>query len=227
MKIIANVDESDIGQIKEGQKVTFTVQAYSDKTFNGVVTQIRIKSTTSSNVVNYPIVILANNADKLLLPGMTATIDFYVDQRENVLLVPNTALKFDAPEELTKEIKTEMEKGSPIMAGGNGPGNAPGQGMPAGPPPNGKPGEGNGPGNAKMSMSKVYYQDANGKIKMGMIQTGLTDGKNTEIINSRELSIGSKVVTGIVETTTATTKKSSNALNPSSNQGGPPPPPMM
>ncbi|MDP3580919.1 MAG: efflux RND transporter periplasmic adaptor subunit, partial [Ignavibacteria bacterium] len=90
MRILANVDESDIGQIKEGQKVKFTVQTYTDKIFEGEVTQIRLHSNTLSNVVNYTVVISADNKEQYLLPGMTATVDFYINHRENVLLVPNT-----------------------------------------------------------------------------------------------------------------------------------------
>jgi hypothetical protein len=97
--------------------------------------------------------------------------------------------------------------------------------MPAGPPPGGTIVAGTN-NSSKMSISKVFYQDSNGKIKIGMVKTGLTDGKNTEIIESRELIAGIKVVTGVLESTTAVKKSSSNALSPSS-QGGPPPPPMM
>lgn len=219
MKIIANVDESDIGQIKEGQKVTFTVQAYSDKVFDGVVTQIRMKSTTSSNVVNYPVVIKANNNEKLLLPGMTATIDFYVDQRENVLLVPNTALKFEASDELMTQVSKNMEDEMGKM------GKAPG--APAGPPQGTPPANGadNGQQN-KNQMAKVFYQDASGKIKMIMLKTGLTDGKNTEVVESGNLTPGMKLITGSVEEESTTKKSSGNVLN-SPGGGGAPPPPMM
>jgi len=105
MRILASVDESDIGQIKEGQKVKFTVQTYSDKTFYGAVTQIRLKASTVSNVVNYTVVIQADNSDKYLLPGMTATVDFYVNNRTDALLIPNAALRFEASEKLKFELK--------------------------------------------------------------------------------------------------------------------------
>jgi len=228
MKIIANVDESDIGQIKEGQKVSFTVQAHQDKKFDGMVTQIRIKSVTSSNVVNYPVVIKANNSDKLLLPGMTATIDFYVDQRENVLLVPNTALKFEAPDALMNEVKADMQKQMPGKNGQPAQGMSPGGTPPSVPPPAGM---GSMPGmeqGGKISFNKIFYKDDTGKILMGMVKTGLTDGKNTEVVESRELKEGMKVLTGMLEVgKTAATKKSSNLLNQQGPGGGGPPPPMM
>jgi len=98
MEIHADVDESDIGQIKEGQEVRFTVQAYPDKTFNGTVRQIWLQPTTIQNVVNYTVVVDAANDEGFLLPGMTATGDFIVAQVQDVLLVPNTALRFQPTE---------------------------------------------------------------------------------------------------------------------------------
>lgn len=90
MRILASVDESDIGQIKVGQDAEFTVQAYPDNDFKGKVVQIRLNPSVESNVVNYTVVVDANNQNNLLLPGMTATIDFYIEKRNNVLMVPNT-----------------------------------------------------------------------------------------------------------------------------------------
>ena len=223
MKIIASVDESDIGQIKEGQKVSFTVQTYSDRTFDGVVTQIRLQSTTSSNVVNYPIVITANNSDKLLLPGMTATIDFYVDQRDSVLLVPSAALKFDAPEELLEEMKAEMEA-QINKIGDKKPG-----GSNMMPPPNGgmMPQGNKTQSSSDNSTATVYYKDDSGKIRMEVIKIGITDGKNTEILESKGLKAGMKVIIGVVEEEEATTKKSSSSILNQQGPGGGGPPPMM
>lgn len=94
MQIEAMVDETDIGQIKEKQNVRFTVQAYPDNTFTGVVRQIRLNSQVISNVVNYTVVINAENKSGLLLPGMTATVDFIVAFQPDALLIPNGALAF-------------------------------------------------------------------------------------------------------------------------------------
>lgn len=94
MQIEANVDESDIGQIKVHQHTRFTVQAYPDKIFEGKVRQIRLSPTTIQNVVNYTVVIDAENHDGYLLPGMTAIVDFIISQRSHVLQVPNSALSF-------------------------------------------------------------------------------------------------------------------------------------
>ena len=94
MQIEANVDESDIGQIRQGQAVRFTVSAWPEEGFTGSVTQIRRQPTTISNVVNYTVVVRASNHSGKLLPGMTATVDFVIERAENALLVPNAALRF-------------------------------------------------------------------------------------------------------------------------------------
>ncbi|MCD4689577.1 MAG: efflux RND transporter periplasmic adaptor subunit [Desulfuromonadaceae bacterium] len=94
MEIEADVDESDIGQIKQGQQVRFTVQAYAEKIFPGTVTQIRLNPTEESHVVTYTVVITAANDKSLLLPGMTATIDFIIQDLKNTLLAPNAALQY-------------------------------------------------------------------------------------------------------------------------------------
>jgi HlyD family secretion protein len=94
MQIEADVDESDIGLIRQDQRVRFTVQAYPDEVFDGVVTQIRLNPKTVSNVVTYTVMVDADNREGRLLPGMTATTDFVVARADAVLLVPNAALRF-------------------------------------------------------------------------------------------------------------------------------------
>lgn len=94
MEIQTDVDESDIGLVRLGQDVVFTVQAYPDRKFTGTVSQIRLNPTETSNVVTYTVIVEASNPDGLLLPGMTATADFIVSRTENALLVPNAALQF-------------------------------------------------------------------------------------------------------------------------------------
>jgi HlyD family secretion protein len=98
MQILVSVDESDIGKIREGQAVHFTVQAYPSRTFNGAVRQVRMQSKTSENVVNYTVVVAVENADLALLPGMTATVSFEIARASAVLKVANAALRFRASE---------------------------------------------------------------------------------------------------------------------------------
>ncbi|MBU1169980.1 MAG: efflux RND transporter periplasmic adaptor subunit [Proteobacteria bacterium] len=104
MQIEANVDESDIGQIRDAQTVRFTVQAYSDEVFTGIVSQIRLNPTTISNVVTYTVIVEAENQTGRLLPGMTATTDFVVARVENALLVPNAAFRFRPDETSTNAV---------------------------------------------------------------------------------------------------------------------------
>jgi len=94
MQVVANVDEADIGQVKEGQKVTFTVDAYPDDNFIGTIKQIRLLALTTSNVVTYSVVVDAPNPDLKLKPGLTASIIAYTQEVENVLSVPAKALRF-------------------------------------------------------------------------------------------------------------------------------------
>jgi HlyD family secretion protein len=94
MRVIADIDEADIGGVKEGQRVQFSVDAYPDETFEGSVTQVRQQATTESNVVTYEVVIGAPNKDLKLKPGLTANVTIYTNHKSDVLIVPNKALKF-------------------------------------------------------------------------------------------------------------------------------------
>lgn len=94
MQVIGNVDEADIGQVKVGQPVTFSVDAYSDELFEGKVTQVRLNPTTESNVVTYEVVVAAPNPDRKLIPGLTANLTIYVMQEKNVLLLPTKVFTF-------------------------------------------------------------------------------------------------------------------------------------
>ena len=102
MQVIANVDEADIGQVKEGQRVTYTVAAYPDDVFEGKVKQVRLQPTTTSNVVTYEVVIGAPNPDLKVKPGLTATITIYTLGEEDVLSVPTKALRFRPDPEILK-----------------------------------------------------------------------------------------------------------------------------
>ena len=94
MQVIGNVDEADIGQVKVGQAVTFSVDAYSDELFEGHVTQVRLNPTVESNVVTYEVVVAAPNPDHKLIPGLTANLIIYTMREDNVLLLPTRAFMF-------------------------------------------------------------------------------------------------------------------------------------
>lgn len=108
MQILADVDESDIGYIKNGMKARFTVQAYPEKSFYGQVNQIRMQPIKINNVVNYQVVIDVDNYEKLLLPGMTTSITFIINVANNVILINNSALRFRPNEAMLEEIKSKL-----------------------------------------------------------------------------------------------------------------------
>lgn len=103
MRVIADIDEADIGGVKEGQRVSFTVDAYPDDTFEGRVTQVRQEATTESNVVTYEVVISAPNNDLKLKPGLTANVTIYTLEKSGVLAVPTRALRFEPNEAILQE----------------------------------------------------------------------------------------------------------------------------
>lgn len=105
MQVVADVDEADIGDVKVGERVTFTVDAYPDNTFSGTVTQVRQEATTTNNVVTYSVVISAPNADLKLKPGLTATVTIYTQENKGVLSVPSKALRFTPEKETVGGMK--------------------------------------------------------------------------------------------------------------------------
>lgn len=117
MQVIGNVDEADIGQVKMGQAVTFSVDAYPDDLFHGTVTQVRLNPTTESNVVTYEVVVGASNPDHKLIPGLTANLTIYVMQEENVLTLPASAFSFtpmqDAGNDKLPEVAGDADTAQP------------------------------------------------------------------------------------------------------------------
>lgn len=106
MRVIADVDEADIGDVKEGQRVTFTVDAFPDDTFEGQVTQVRQEAATESNVVTYEVVISAPNDDLKLKPGLTANVVIFTMEAKDVLAVPSKALRFTPREAMLNSDET-------------------------------------------------------------------------------------------------------------------------
>ena len=206
MQIEASVDESDIGQIRENMRVRFTVHTYPDKTFTGVVRQIRLQPTTVQDVVNYTVVVAAANAEGLLLPGMTATVDFVVEERQDVLLIPNTALFFQPSQEVLAAMKNQQSGTSRRADGAQA---AKGASREA---------------NAETKLTRVFYLDEAGQPQMTHFLPGTSDGQMTEILESRQLQEGLRVITGVSSAKTASAQKS---LLSNRNAGMQGPPPMF
>ena len=106
MRVIANVDEADIGEVKEGQRVTFTVDAFPEETFQGFVSQVRQEAAAESNVVTYEVVISAPNEDLKLKPGLTANVNIFTLEMKDILTIPNKALRFTPNEAMLSEGET-------------------------------------------------------------------------------------------------------------------------
>jgi HlyD family secretion protein len=167
IQVEASIPEADIGKIKEGQPVSFTVDAF-DTTFTGRVASVRMSAATVQNVVTYPVIIQAENPKGRLFPGMTATIVCETARRDGVLRVPNAALRF-RPESETKPDAAQRN------AGGGG-----GQG-----------------GRRGARSSKVYVQDKPGNPPTNVIVVaGISDGTVTELRDAGSLEEGSEVITG-------------------------------
>jgi HlyD family secretion protein len=242
MQILASVDESDIGKIQAGQPVTFTVQSFPDRTFNGTVEQVRLNSTTVNNVVSYTAVVSVSNEDGKLLPGMTASVKLQTASADDVLTVPSTALRFTPPEGAKTNMPARRPRTGDSTAASNGAatnGTAPNTAA-GGPPAGGFPGGGfpggpggNGPrrprttGNQPGSMARVWTVDAEGTLTPHFVKLGISDGQKTQI-TSRDLKEGESIVISALQpgaTTASTSGTTANPLQPQQQQrrgpGGP------
>ena len=195
MQILAQADESDIGQVKVGQIAHFTVPAYPDQSFEGKVEQIRLQPETVSNVVLYTVVVSAPNKDDLLLPGMTATVDFIVQDVPNVLYVPNAALRFEPTQEMIAQVRKNRPEGMPnlpALSGQQTPSRygagdavaAPGTGAQQ-------------PPGVRKENAMLWYLDKDGALRVTRVQTGATNGFLTQIIDGRNVEEGMKIISGI------------------------------
>jgi HlyD family secretion protein len=221
MQTLASVDESDISQIKTGQKVHFTVQAYNDMVFSGVVYQIRLQPAVVQNVVNYTVVVNVNNKDGRLLPGMTATMDLVTSSITNVFKVPNSALKFRPPADLLKELRqgfTNAGRGGYSSRNTNrqGSGNSNANGGYGG---KGQAGNGSSTTNRQDMTVLWTVDDKSGKIRPVRVKIGFSDGQMTQI-SSTNIMEGMQVVSGIVTGNTAAASQSRSPFQPQGPGGG-------
>ena len=184
MQVLASVDEADIGQVKVGQSVSFTVDAYPDGQFTGTVEQIRLQPIVTQNVVTYNVIVGVQNPDLKLMPGMTANMTIAIDRKEDVLLVPAAALRFQPPR--------------PAKSGSDSSAHKQGEWK-------------KHAGSGSRDRSRVFLLE-NGKPKFLKVKAGLSDGTKTEIeaLNDDTIGIdtGADVIIGVESTTgSATTAK--------------------
>ena len=211
MQILALVGESDIVRIRQGQAVSFTVQALQGQKFPGTVEQVRLQSTTADNVVNYTVVVTLQNPGGKLLPGMTARVDFLVKSAENVLRVPNAALRYRPSEEVLALFGSEKASGKagPATAGTPAAGTRTGTGgTRASRTEGGDSGSGRG---------TLYTLDAKGKLQVVRVKTGITDGLFTEV-EGKDVVEGMKVIDGIVSASKTPAVATSNPMGGAQQQ---------
>jgi HlyD family secretion protein len=239
MQVEADIDESDIGMIRQGQRVEFDVDAFPDEKFAGTVEQIRLSPVTTSNVVTYTVIINAPNPDKKLLPGMTANIVIYAEEIKDVLTIPYKATKFtpeaDYLARLVKETASMGDKTAPAggagrpaagmsgtgAGGGAGTGAGAGTGTGAGRGMQGTPAgadrsggqlqEGFTPPEGFKIPTRVWVKDEKG-IHPVRVELGSNDGDNAEVKSG--LDEGAEVVTKMTLATAKEKKEQEVASNP-------------
>jgi len=211
MQVECAVDEADIGKVKEGQQVRFTVDSFPDETFNGTVNQVRYSPTTTSNVVTYTTIVDVGNPGLKLRPGMTATVSIITGEAKDVLRVPNAALRF-TPALPAEELQKIMQEAADKIMAGRRPEGVPAaaadahQAAPSGQTGTSGAGErvitfgqGGAPsqGTRMRQPSRVWYQDANGKLQIAFIKPGVADTSFTEVLRS-DLKEGQMIIIGLV-----------------------------
>jgi HlyD family secretion protein len=202
MRVEASVDEADIGQVKFGQRVEFSVDAYSNRKFEGSVTEIRLKPVTTSNVVTYTVIVGAPNPQKELMPGMTANITIFVNEKSNILIVPGKATRFTPDQKLLSAyfkslgLPYKQNKGAALLPGARG-----GQATPA-----------SSAGQVSAGSEIMLWVKNGVELQPVKVKLGETDGVNFEMISGiREgdeliVSLAEEVTTP--ETTAATASRS-------------------
>ncbi len=191
MQVEASIDEADIARVRADQKVTFTIDAFPGRSFEGTVRQIRKAAVSSQNVVTYTVVIAFANPDALLLPGMTANVRIVTETRDDVLKVPNAALRVRI---------AGIEPAAPASGAGAGAGTGAG-GWAASAPHAGRAASGANGGNRTASRGRLYLIGADGKPVAHAVRLGITDGVATEVLpgrNAEAVKEGATVVTGVL-----------------------------
>jgi HlyD family secretion protein len=210
LEVWVSVNEADIGKIRDGQPVTFTVDAFPGEQFKGTVSKVRLNAQMTQNVVTYTVEVTTDNDTLRLVPYLTASVRFEVDRRDDALLVPTAALRFQPkPEQMTTDARAEAEKaGAATPSGGGG-------------EPRRRRREGGGeapataPSGPRYTPGTLWVLDGS-LVKPVKVRAGLSDGVQTEVIGEA-LSDGMDVVVGEV-----LPKDQTASGAPNTNPFGPP-----
>ncbi len=202
MQIDTAVTEGDVGRLAENMKATFTVDAFPGKTFDGTVRQVRNSPTTNQGVVTYDAVIDVDNQDHALRPGMTANVTFVLAQVDNAIKIPNAALRFKPSKDQMMAIREAFGGGSGHHRGSGMRGS--GEGSGGGGRPDVTTGASGG-GMKGLGDKKPVWKLIDGKPKMALIKTGLTDGSSTQMLEG-DLQPGDQLITEVQGLPTTTRK---------------------
>jgi len=226
MQVNANIDEADIGNISDQADVRFTVDAYPNEGFRGRISEIRLNPQTVQNVVTYSVILGIDNPEMKLKPGMTANITIIVDQRNNVLKVPNAALRYTPPGANREEFRAERGPAAEADESEESPGAGPRATVP---PPHLAPGQKwdpkqkikfSAPKRAAQRPGVVFVVDALQKPQPKKVLLGITDGSATEVI-SGEIKTGDSVIIGdSAQTTQAPNAGTAPPFLPGLGRGG-------
>ena len=196
MQVLASIDEADVGQIRQGIKADFQVDAYPGETFSGQISQVRLNAQTLQNVVTYSAVIDVANPDLKLRPGMTANITVSVARKDDVLTVPNAALRFkpELSDKQQAELKAKMDarrqqREAERQAQGDGAAREGGQGG------SGQARSAEGEGGQRRQAQQIWILTDGKNIEPRFVRTGLTNGRITEVMGG-DIREGDIVVTG-------------------------------
>jgi HlyD family secretion protein len=216
MEVQTSVDEADIGKVKEGQRVEFTVDAYPDLKFVGSVSQVRLQPVTTNNVVTYVVILNAPNPDKKLMPGMTASTTIYVEEKENTMILSGKAVRF-TPDK-TWLMKMAQKKG---FGQGKSIQGAPSTGMygsgsnsqiTAGEGGFQQTGKTQGSRESSPNSKRVWIKTENGLIRPARITTGVDNGTNIEVTSG--LKEGEEVVIAMSTGTKNDTSVKTTTIRP-------------
>ena len=206
MEVHTNVDEADVGNVIEGQEVTFTVDAFPARRFRGRVHQVRNAPTVVQNVVTYDAVVRIDNKELLLKPGMTANVQFLVNRKEDVLTVPNMAIRFKPPDQKDEAqdlMRREQSRAAPTLGARR---------------TSRAPGGGGGGGSTRGGRRVTLYLLSAGKALPIEVQLGITDGSKTEV-REGELKENDLVIIGMASAGTPSQTGVVNPFQPSQPRG--------
>ena len=198
MEVHTSVDEADVGNVSEGQEVTFTVDAFAARRFRGKVYQVRNAPIVVQNVVTYDAVVRIDNKELLLKPGMTANVQFLVNQKEAVLTIPNMAIRFKPPEaknEAQELLRQEQSRAAPRVGARR----------------TSRPGSGGGGGATRRVRQVRIYVLRDAKAQPIDVQLGISDGSKTEVV-AGDLKENDPVIIGIASGTASASQ--AGVVNP-------------